>query len=353
MTASRQSAVPVAVIGASGYSGVELIRLLLQHEQAELCCLTSRQFAGRSLASVHPRFQGIENAGSLIFDPADPDIVARSGAEAVFLALPHGVSAEFARPLLDAGLRVIDLSDDFRVRDAEVYEAFHGKKHPAPDLLPLAVYGLPEFHAQEIRETRLVASPGCYPTSVLIPLIPLLQAGCIDPASLCVFSLSGVSGAGRKAEIPLLFVECNESLRAYGAPGHRHLAEIEQELSWAARRPVTVSFTPHLVPVTAGLVTTIYTEPTQGLPLDRIAQVYAEAYDAQPFVRVLGENAFPDSKHVLGSNFIDLGWIQDPRTGRLILFSAEDNLGKGAAGQAVQCLNLMFGLPETTGLLKI
>ncbi|HUF60937.1 MAG TPA: N-acetyl-gamma-glutamyl-phosphate reductase [Verrucomicrobiales bacterium] len=353
MTASRQSPVPVAVVGASGYSGVELIRLLLRHERAELRCLTSRRFAGRSLSSVHPRFQGAGIAGALTFDEADPEIVVRSGAQAVFLALPHGVSAEYARPLLDAGLRVIDLSDDFRLRDPGVYEAFRGRKHPAPDLLPSAVYGLPEFHAQEIREARLVASPGCYPTSVLIPLIPLLQADCIDPTSICAFSLSGVSGAGRKAEIPLLFVECNESLRAYGAPQHRHLAEIEQELSWAARRPVIVSFTPHLVPVTAGIATTIYANPTPGLPPDRIAQVYSEAYKTQPFVRVLGENVFPDSKHVTGTNFIDLGWVQDLRAGRLVLCSSEDNLGKGAAGQAVQCLNVMFGLPETAGLLGI
>jgi N-acetyl-gamma-glutamyl-phosphate reductase len=277
--------------------------------------------------------------------------VAGSGAEIAFLALPHGVSSQFAGPLLDAGLRVIDLSDEFRVQDAGVYEAFRGKKHQAPALLDAAVYGLPEIHGEAIQRARLIAAPGCYPTGVLLPLIPLLRERCVDPASIAIFSISGVSGAGRKAEIPLLFAECTESLRAYGAPGHRHLAEIEQELSLAAGCPVVASFTPHLAPATSGLLTTIYLSPLQPLTGARLAEIYANAYQNNGFVRVLGEGAFPDTKHVTGTNFIDIGWVRDPRNGRLVLLSAEDNLGKGAAGQAVQCMNIMAGFPETAGLL--
>lgn len=345
--------IPVAVIGASGYSGAELLRLLLFHDRVDLVCLTSRQAAGRSLADELPRFRGVAAAASLRFVEPEIDTLLASGAHVAFLALPHGVACQFAEPLLDAGWRVIDLSDDFRVRDAEVYAAFRDHPHPAPHLLERAVYGLPEIHGAAIREASLVACPGCYPTSMLLPTIPLVQERCIDPTSIRIASMSGVSGAGRKASLPLLFVECNESVRAYNIPKHRHLAEVEQELGRVAGEPVVISFTPHLVPVTAGIATTIYADAVPGHRGDRLAKIYERAYAAAPFVRILGEGVLPDTKHVVGTNYLDLGWVYDARTDRFVICSAEDNLGKGAASQALQNFNLMHDLPQTLGLERV
>ncbi|MBP7951123.1 MAG: N-acetyl-gamma-glutamyl-phosphate reductase [Verrucomicrobiales bacterium] len=341
----------IAVIGASGYSGEELVRYLLGHPGVEIVCVTSRQHVGRRLQEVFPRFRKAGPAAQLRF--IDPDVrgVVASGAEAAFLALPHGVSAGYASALLDAGLRVIDLSADFRLRDPAVYEEYYGHPHPHPALLQEAVYGLPEIRADAIRTARLVASPGCYPTSVLLPLLPLVRAGSIDPATVHVFSMSGVSGAGRKESPQLLFCECNESVRAYSVPKHRHLSEIEQELSLAAGKPAVISFAPHLVPVHAGICTTTYAAPGSGE--QDLGKIYEAAYGDSPFVRLLGENQCPDTKNVAGTNFIDIGWAFDRRTGRHVILSAEDNIGKGAGGQAVQSFNLMFGHPETTGLLLV
>jgi N-acetyl-gamma-glutamyl-phosphate reductase len=258
------------------------------------------------------------------------------------------VAAEIARALLGHGLKVIDLSADFRLNDPAVYQEFYGDAHPATDLLEQAVYGLPEVHGDTIVGADLVASPGCYPTSILLPLIPLLRAGLVDPSTIVCHSMSGVSGAGKKADVTLLFSECNESVRAYGLPKHRHLSEIEQELTIAAGKPVTISFLPHLVPVTAGIATTT-TATLTGSP-DQVTTALTDAYADAAFVRLLGAGACPDTKNVTGTNFIDIGWHHDPRTGRLLLLSAEDNLGKGAGGQAVQTFNRMFGLGETNGL---
>lgn len=340
----------VAVLGASGYSGIELLRILLRHPAAELVCVTSRQAAGKSIAAVFPRFQAVGVADVLPFIAPDADTIAATGAEVAFLALPHGVAHEYALGLLERGIRVIDLSADFRLDDAAVYEEFYDHPHPAPELLKEAVYGLPEFNADAIRTARLVASPGCYPTSVLLPLIPLLRAGIVHPPSICVFSMSGVSGAGRKESVPLLFCECNESVRAYSVPKHRHLSEIEQELSKAAGVPLHITFTPHLIPVTAGILTTIYAAPEPGRENTDLDAVYRDAYGSAPFVRLRGKNKCPDTKDVVRTNFCDIGWSWDTRTGRCILMSAEDNLWKGAASQAVQSFNLMTGQPEAAGL---
>jgi len=342
--------IPVAVAGASGYSGRELLRLLLLHPRVSLACMTSRQQAGQSLAEVFPRFRH-SAADHLRFTTPEPEAIASTGAAFVFLALPHGVAAEIALPLLELGLRVIDLSADFRIRDPAVYREFYHAAHPAPEWLATSVYGLPEHYAAQIAPARLVAAPGCYPTSILLPLLPLLRSGLILPEGIVVSSMSGTSGAGRKASEDLLFAECNESVRAYGAPKHRHLAEIEQELSFAAGNPVVISFTPHLVPVTAGICTTISAPAAPGTDLAALSRAYEDAYASCPFVRRLGPGGFADTKSVTGTNFLDLGWHLDARTGRVLLSSAEDNLGKGAAGQAVQCFNLMAGIPETTGLL--
>jgi len=275
----------VAIVGASGYSGEELVRLLLSHPQAELTAVTSRQSAGQTLSQVFPRFASHPKSRMLRFTEANAELLAKQ-AEIVFLALPHGVAAEYAAPLIQQGCQVIDLSADFRVKSPAVYKEFYGHDHPAPDLLPKAVYGLPEVYREQIKTASLVASPGCYPTSILLPTIPLLKENLVNPHGIIADSLSGVSGAGRKAELDYLFVECNESVRPYGVPKHRHLSEIEQELSLVAGANVTIQFTPHLIPVNRGILTTIYLGPNQhfGDPAGasalgkRITECYQAAY---------------------------------------------------------------------------
>jgi N-acetyl-gamma-glutamyl-phosphate reductase len=347
----------VAIVGASGYSGEELVRLLLSHPYAELTAVTSRQYAGKTLVEVFPRFGCHPRARHVRCSEPNAEQLAKQ-AQLVFLALPHGVAAEFAVPLLRLGCQVIDLSADFRVRDAAVYKDFYAHDHSAPELLAQAVYGLPEIYRPQIKDSALVASPGCYPTSILLPLIPLLKAKLVHETGIIADSLSGVSGAGRKVEADYLFVECNESVRPYGLPKHRHLSEIEQELSLAAGARVTLQFTPHLVPINRGILTTLYLAPRQhfnqteqlNLLAAQIATCYQEAYKPEPFVRLLEGKALPDTKNVAWTNMIEIAWRLDPRTGRLIVMSALDNLVKGASGQAVQSLNLMCGWPETAGL---
>jgi N-acetyl-gamma-glutamyl-phosphate reductase len=338
----------VAVLGASGYTGEELVRLLLRHPQAELVAVTSRQYVGKTVAEIFPRAGSYAVAKEVRFSGAAPEKIAGL-AEIAFLALPHGVAVEFAGPLLQAGARVIDLSADFRIKNAATYREFYGHEHAAAGLLADAVYGLPEIYGDKISSARLVACPGCYPTSILLPLIPLLREKLIEPGQIIANSLSGVSGAGRKAEVDYLFVECSESVRPYGVPKHRHLAEIEQELSIAAETEVTIQFTPHLVPVNRGILSTLYLSPTASV--QRIAAAFHDAYADAPFVRLLGDDRLPDTKNVVGTNVIEIAWRHDPRTGRLIVMTAEDNLVKGASGQAIQCFNLMCGYDETAGLL--
>ena len=340
----------VAIVGASGYTGEELVRLLLAHPEVDLVAATSRQLAGKSAAEVFPRLAHQEKATALKFSDSDAKQIAREAA-VVFLALPHGLAAEFVQPLLSAGVRILDLSADFRVKDSDVYREFYGHDHPAPDLLGKSVYGLPEIYRDQIRGAKLVACPGCYPTSILIPLRPLIRRKAIDRKTVLVSSMSGVTGAGRKAEVDYLFPECNESVRPYGVPKHRHLSEIEQELSLLAGEKVTIQFTPHLVPINRGIITTIYANIASNVVKVDPALIFGGAYGEEPFVRLLGDQRLPDTKHVAGTNFIDIAWKIDKRTNRIVLMSAIDNVVKGAGGQAVQCMNLMLGLPETAGLL--
>ncbi len=349
MTVSRTDKTRVVVVGASGYSGEELLRFLATHEGVEVVGVTSRQHAGAPLGQPLPRFRKGQ-LGDLRFCDSTVEAILSCLPDVVFLALPHGLATDFAVPLLAAGLCVIDLSADFRLRSAALYREFYGETHPAPELLAEAVYGLPEAYREAIRSAQLIASPGCYPTSLLLPLIPLLRERLIDPASIIAVSMSGVSGAGRKADLPLLFAECNESVRPYGIPKHRHLSEIEQELSIAAGERVTISFAPHLIPVTRGIVSCIHTLPHPGVTRDQIGTALEHAYAHEPFVRLLGPG-FPDTKHVLLTNYCDIGWHYDERTGRTVLSSAEDNLCKGAASQAVQAMNIRCGYPETMGLV--
>ncbi len=348
----------VAIVGASGYSGEILVQLLLNHPHAELVAVTSRQNAGQTLAQIFPKFASHPKSKTLRFVDPNAELLAKQ-ADVVFLALPHGVAAEFAIPLLAAGCTVIDLSADFRLKSPEIYKEFYAHDHPAPELLKKSVYGLPEVYREAIKKSQLIASPGCYPTSILLPVLPLLKAGLIKSAGIIADSMSGVSGAGRKAEIDYLFCECNESVRPYGVPKHRHLSEIEEQLSLAAGTPVVVQFTPHLIPVNRGILTTLYLAPSEHFNdaagaaqvAEKISACYQAAYANEPFVRLLEGKALPDTKNVVGTNTCEIAWRLDPRTGRLIVMSAEDNIVKGASGQAVQSLNLICDWPETSGLV--
>lgn len=350
--------IKAAIVGASGYSGEELVRLLLRHPHVELTAVTSRQYAGQTLAQIFPRHASDPRGRSLRFSEPNTAMLAAE-AQVVFLALPHGVAAEFAGPLLEAGCKVIDLSADFRLKSHAVYKEFYGHEHPAPALLEKSVYGLPEIYRKEIKKAALIASPGCYPTSILLPVLPLLKAGLVKSSGIIADSLSGVSGAGRKAEVDYLFVECNESVRPYGIPKHRHLSEIEEQLTSAAGSAVVLQFSPHLIPVNRGILTTLYLAPEKHFTNDKemaalqeqIAQCYQKAYSNEPFVRILEGKALPDTKNVVGTNMIEIAWRLDARTGRLIVMSAIDNIVKGASGQAVQSMNILCGFPETAGLL--
>ncbi len=337
----------VAIVGASGYSGEELLRLLLGHPGIELTCITSRQEAGKPAGAVFPRYLECR----LPFSKPDVDDIAGK-ADVAFLALPHGLANEFASPLLKRNLKVIDISADFRLHDPAAYVKYYNDQHPAPELLSKAIYGLPEVYREQIRTASLIACPGCYPTSILLPCIPLLKASLVETAGIEAVSLSGVSGAGRKVDAVYLFPECNESVRPYAVTGHRHLPEIEQELALAAgQKELTINFIPHLIPVNRGIHSTILLNVKSGFNAESALDCLHQAYDQEPFVRILGKGQLADTKHVTMTNFCEIGCAFDARTNRLIISSAIDNLTKGAAGQAVQNLNIMAGWPENTGLL--
>jgi N-acetyl-gamma-glutamyl-phosphate reductase len=338
----------VAIVGASGYSGEELCALLDRHPSAEVTAVFSRQHQGKMLGEVMPRFSGLKIA-SLVFTEADPAKVAACDAGVVFLALPHGVAAEYAVASLNAGKIVIDLSADFRLRDAAVYADYYGEAHPAPELLAQAIYAIPELSRDAILKSPLIACAGCYPTSIQLPLIPLLKAGMLTPDGIVASSASGVSGAGKKAAVDYLYAECNESMRAYGLPRHRHLSEIEQGLSAAAGSKVVMTFIPHLAPMNRGIHTTIIATPAAGKGVADLRKALQAAYADEPFVRIREQP--PETKHVTGTNFCDIAVYDEPRTGRVVILSVIDNLVKGAAGQAVQCYNVRAGLPETAGLI--
>jgi N-acetyl-gamma-glutamyl-phosphate reductase len=337
--------IPVAVVGGSGYAGLELLRLLAVHPEMELTAVSSRQFAGQRVDAIFPALSG---ASDLAFCEPDPKALAAK-AKLAFLAVPHETGMATAPGFLEAGVKVVDLSADFRLRDQAVYEQWYCP-HTEPDLLARAIYGLPEFYRDQVRGAQLVANPGCYVTSVLVPLVPLLRAGLVEPGGIIANSASGVSGAGRKAKQNLLHCEVNDDFKAYAAAGHRHTPEMEQELSLAAGREVRLTFTPHLLPMDRGILSSIYVRAAGGADQAALYQCWREAFDPEPFVQVLPEGGLPATKNVRGSNQIHLGMVTDPRSGIIKLFSALDNLTHGAAGMAVQNANLMLGLEETSGL---
>ncbi len=337
--------VRVAIAGASGYTGFELVRLLCAHPSVVITGITSRQQKGHRLDDHYPALKG---HCDLVFTDPDPEMLA-SSADVVFTALPHEAAMNIVPVLLQLGVKVIDLSADYRLRSAEVYGQWYSA-HKTPELLGEAVYGLPELHRDRIRAARLVANPGCYPTSVILATAPLLEKGLIDPSSIIADSKSGVSGAGRGASLGVHFCEVNESFKAYKVAEHRHTPEIEQELSAIAGSNVVINFTPHLVPMSRGILSTVYASLGKGVVGEDVDTAFKAFYAGESFVRLSGPGALPTSLQVRGSNYCDLGWKVDQRTGRVIVVSVIDNLTRGASGQAVCNMNIMCGFAENTGL---
>ncbi|NLM70222.1 MAG: N-acetyl-gamma-glutamyl-phosphate reductase [Firmicutes bacterium] len=334
----------VGVVGASGYSGGELLRLLARHPKVKIEAVSSRSNIGQSLAEVTPAL-------------ALPDLELRfvapeqmDNCDLVFLAVPHGVASKMAGGLLNAGQKVVDIGADFRIKDLSVYAKWYQQQHGAPELIDQAVYGLPEIHRDKIKNANLIGNPGCYPTSVILALAPLLQAGAADCGTIIINSLSGVSGAGRGLGDLYHYSHCEGNLVAYGVGSHRHVPEIEQELSSLAGAEVKVSFTPHLVPTVRGILTTITLGVKQVNSTNELVDLYREFYKNEYFVRIQPPGRLPQTKHVLGSNFCDIGVVYDPRVKRAVVVSAIDNLGKGAASQAVQNMNIMAGWSEQLGI---
>lgn len=335
----------IAIVGSSGYTGGELFRILLHHPLATVTVVTSEKSAGKPISDIFPHLAGLTD---LICESLDPEAIAKK-ADFIFLALPHVTAQEAAFQFHKLGRKVVDLSADYRLADPASYEKWYEHCHQYPDLLKSAVYGLPELHRERIKKASLIANPGCYPTSAILGLAPLLKKGIVDLQSIIIDSKSGVSGAGRSPSLAHLYPEVNEGLMAYNIGTHRHTPEIEQELSGLAGRQVTVSFTPHLIPMNRGILTTIYARFSLETNAAQLHALYEEFYRQEPFVRLLPAGRFPNVRNVRGSNFCDVGVHADQRTGRAVVVTAIDNLVKGASGQAVQNMNLMMGFDETEG----
>ncbi|WP_028584686.1 N-acetyl-gamma-glutamyl-phosphate reductase [Desulfogranum mediterraneum] len=337
----------VGIVGASGYTGVELARILAGHPEVRITAATSRKYAGQPLSQVFPNLR--KRVDLVCENLSVEQLIER--ADFFFTAVPHKTAMDIVPQLLAAGKKVVDLSADYRIRSAATYEAWY-QEHSSPQLLTEAVYGLPELNREQVTGCRLTANPGCYPTSVILALAPLLRNRLIAPETLVIDSKSGTSGAGRAAAVGTLYCEVADGFRAYKVGGsHRHIPEIEQELSLLAGEELTVSFTPHLLPISRGILSTIYASLKTTVEQAELQELYADTYRDEPFVRVLPQGSFPATQHVRGSNCCDLGVQIDQRTGRVIVLSAIDNIVKGASGQAIQNMNLMQGFPETTGLM--
>jgi N-acetyl-gamma-glutamyl-phosphate reductase len=344
--------VKTGVLGASGYTGAELVRLLLRHPRVEIALLTAERRAGLDMREVFPQFSPYALPKLIAIDGID---WAAAGLDLAFCALPHGTTQTVIKKLLGEApqTKIVDLSADFRLADAEAYARWYGHPHQAPELQGEAVYGLSELYRRDIKKARLVANPGCYTTTAELPLIPLLKAKAIEPDEIVIDAKSGMTGAGRAAREAMLFSEVSEGFNAYGVGKHRHMAELDQEFSKAAGREVVVSFTPHLVPMNRGILSTIYVRGRRGRSAQDLHGLLTEAYSKEPFVHVLPFGETSHTRHVRGSNMTFIGVAADRVAGRAIIVSALDNLVKGASGQAVQNMNLMLGFPETTGLEQV
>ncbi len=336
----------VSIVGGTGYTGVELLRLLAVHPEVELAAITSRAESGRPVAELFPSLRGHVD---LRF--AEPDVGLLAEADVVFFATPHGVAQATVPELLARGVKVIDLSADFRITDVGVWEQWYGQPHACPELLSEAVYGLPEINRDQIATARLIACPGCYPTSVLLGFMPLLVEGLVDMNRLIANAASGVSGAGRGASVNNLHAEVSDSFKAYGVAGHRHLPEIEQELSGLAREQVSLTFVPHLLPIIRGIHATLYGQLVQGAEEIDLQGLYEQYYANEPFVDVLPSGDYPQTRTVRGANVCRIGIERPQKRGMAVVMSVIDNLVKGASGQAVQNMNVLFGLPESIGLI--
>ncbi len=336
----------IAIVGSSGYTGGELYRLLLNHPHVRVASVTSEKSAGKPLTTIFPHLAGLAD---LVCEPLDPEAIAKK-TDFVFLALPHVTSQEAAFRFHQLGKKVVDLSADYRLADPTVYETWYEHCHQYPDLLKSAVYGLPELHREKIKKASLVANPGCYPTGAILALAPLIKKGFVDLKSLIIDSKSGVSGAGRSPSLAHHYPEVNEGLMAYKIGTHRHTPEIEQELTMLAGHSVTISFTPHLIPMNRGILTTTYAALKTAADTGVVHALYHEFYRDEPFVRLLAPGEFPNVRNVRGANFCDIGVYADRRTNRVVVVSAIDNLVKGASGQAIQNMNLMMGFHEMEGI---
>jgi N-acetyl-gamma-glutamyl-phosphate reductase len=342
----------IGVLGASGYTGSELVRLLLRHPRAELVLLTADRRAGQEMRHVFQHFSPFPLPQLVAIEGID---WAAAGLDVVFCALPHATTQKVIKELLAKApaIKVVDLSADFRLADTAAYAKWYGHEHHAPELQSEAVYGLTEIHRREIRRARLIANPGCYTTCAQLPLVPLIKAKAIDLDEIVIDAKSGMTGAGRAAKESMLFSEVSEGFNAYGVGGHRHMAELDQEFSLAAEREVVVSFTPHLVPMNRGILSTIYVRGRRGRTAEELHGILLKFYAKEPFVHVLPFGETPQTRHVRGSNMTFIGVVKDRKEGRAIIVSALDNLVKGASGQAIQNMNLVMGWPETTGLEQV
>jgi N-acetyl-gamma-glutamyl-phosphate reductase len=337
--------IKVGVVGGTGYTGAELLRLLAQHPHVSLTVITSRKEAGIPVGQI---FSSLRNIVELNF--TDPDQAKLEQCDVVFFAAPNGVAMQQAPKLLDAGVKIIDLAADFRIKDPKMWEQWYKMPHSCPELLKEAVYGLPETNREKIKKARLIANPGCYPTAVQLGFVPLLEAGIVNHETLIADSKSGVSGAGRNPEVHTLFSEASDNFKAYGVPGHRHLPEITQELSRMAEKSVRLTFVPHLTPMIRGIHATLYAQLNKEADIQKL---YEKRYIAEPFVDVMPAGSHPDTRSVRAANLCRIA-IHQPQGGNmLVILSVIDNLVKGAAGQAIQNMNLICGLPETTGLTAL
>ncbi len=338
--------IKAGIIGSTGYAGQELVRLLIQHKDTEIVWYGSKSYIDKKYYEVFQNMFQLVDAACL--DDNMEELAEK--ADVIFTATPQGLCASLVNQDILSKVKIIDLSADFRIKDVNTYEEWYGLKHVSPEFISEAAYGLCEINREQVKKSRLVANPGCYPTCSTLSVYPLLKEGIIDAGSLIIDAKSGTSGAGRSAKVGNLFCEVNENMKAYGVAGHRHTPEIEEQLSYAAGKPVKLNFTPHLVPMNRGILITAYANLTKAVTYEEVKAIYDKYYKAEYFVRVLDKGTCPETRWVEGSNFVDINFAIDPRTNRIIMMGAMDNLVKGAAGQAVQNMNLMFGLEETSGL---